>query len=289
VNTLPANRLRIAAIDFLNPAPLMWDFEHEPGKTRLAERYDIRYSMPSRCAEDLFTRQAEIGLVPAAAFAIDPTMRIVPGCAIAAKGRIRSILLVTRQSGPEAARTVALDTSSLTSAAYTEILFRKYWNSAAEFVPFPPDLDTMLQGADAALLIGDPALLALEDSTAREQRTGERLRYLDLGEEWFQRTGVPWVSAFWAVRATALQERSMPPSGLIADFQASRDHGLAHIDELVGEWSARIAVPAATVRAYLTENIHYILDDECLEGLRVFYRYAAEYSVLPPAPELRLL
>ncbi len=81
----------------------------------------------------------------------------------------------------------------------------------------------------------------------------------------------------------------MPPSGLIADFQASRDHGLAHIDELVGEWSARIAVPAATVRAYLTENIHYILDDECLEGLRVFYRYAAEYSVLPPAPELRLL
>src|SRR5271170_8305274 len=140
----------------------MWDFEHEPGKSQLAERYDIGYSTPSRCAEDLFTGYADIGLVPAAAYAIDPTLRIVPGCAIASKGLIRSIILVTRESGPEAANTVAMDTSSLTSAAYTEILFRKYWNPEAKFIPFAPALDAMLKAADAALLIGDPALLALE-------------------------------------------------------------------------------------------------------------------------------
>jgi chorismate dehydratase len=289
VNILPAERLRIAAIDFLNPAPLMWDFEHEPHRPRLAESYEIRYSMPSRCAEDLFTNQADIGLVPAAAYAIDPTLCILPGCTIASKGPIRSILLVTREDGPEAARTVALDTSSLTSAAYTEILFRKYWNPSAKFLPFAPKLEEMLRRADAALLIGDPALLALEDREARRNRTGEPLRYIDLGEEWLRRTGVPWVSAFWAVRSAVRLKTSFSTDRLVGDFQNSRDHGLAHIEDLVTEWSTRIAVPPATIRVYLSENIHYTLDEECLEGLRTFYRYAAEHSVLPPVSKLLLL
>jgi chorismate dehydratase len=289
VSILKSPRLRIAAIDFLNPAPLMWDFEHEPEKSRLAERYEIRYEMPSRCAEDLFTGVADIGLVPAAAYAIDPSMLIVPGCTIASKGRIRSIILVTRESGPEEARTVAMDTSSLTSAAYTQILFRKYWNAAAEFTPSAPDLETMLQTADAALLIGDPALLALEDSQARFERTGEKLLYLDLGQEWLWRTGVPWVSAFWAIRGAAVGEMSISRETLVADFIASRNQGLGHIDDLVDEWSGRIALPKPLIRTYLSENIHYILDEACLEGLRTFYAYAAELRVLPAAPELRIL
>ncbi len=267
----------------------MWDFEHEPGKSRLAERYDIRYSTPSRCAEDLFTGLADVGLVPAAAYAIDPTMLILPGCAIASKARIRSIILVTREDGPEAANTVALDTSSLTSATYTEIMFRKYWNPEAKFIPFAPELDAMLTAADAALLIGDPALLALEDSQARLDRTGEILLYYDLGYEWMERTGIPWVSAFWAIRGAAAKELSFPREALIADFVSSRNHGFAHIEDLVEEWSGRIAVPRTVIRTYLTENIHYILDESCMEGLRTFYRYAAECSILQPVPELRLL
>jgi len=289
VSIHPSKRLRIAAIDFLNPAPLMWDFEHEPGKSRLAERYQIRYSMPSRCAEDLFTGFADIGLVPAAAYAIDPSMLIVPGCAIASKGRIRSIILVTRSTGPEAAQTVAMDTSSLTSAAYTQILFRKYWNVSSKFVPFAPSLEAMLAASDAALLIGDPALLALEDRVARFERTGEELLYLDLGHEWLVRTGVPWVSAFWAIRGAALEEFSLSRDQLVADFVGSRDAGLGHIEELVEEWSSRIALPRSLIRAYLSENIHYILDEACIEGLKTFYAYAAELGVLPEVAQLRLL
>ena len=267
----------------------MWDFDHAPEQERLLERYIIHSSTPSRCAVDLFTGTADIGLIPAAAYAIDPSLLIVPGCAIASRDHIRSILLITREGGPEQAQTVALDTASLTSAAYTEILFRKYWNASAEFVPHAPDLDAMLSTANAALLIGDPALLALEDRAARFTRTGEKLRYLDLGHEWHKRTEVPWVSAFWAVRPDALDRSGVDAAELMADFQSSRDHGLAHVGDLVSEWADRIAVPAATIRTYLTENIHYFLDDASLEGLRVFYRYAAEFSVLPAAPELRLL
>jgi chorismate dehydratase len=287
VSTLPSRRLRLAAIDFLNPAPLMWDFEHAPEKSRLAERYELRYSTPSRCAEDLFTGVADIGLVPAAAYAIDPTMLILPGCAIASKAHIRSIILVTRESGPEAANTVALDTSSLTSATYTEILFRKYWNPEAKFIPQPPNLDAMLASADAALLIGDPALLALEDSQTRLDRTNETLLYYDLGHEWIQRTGVPWVSAFWTIHGKAANELVAHRDEIVSDFVSSRNHGLSHTEDLVEEWAARIAVPKTIIRTYLTENIHYILDQACIEGLETFYRYAAEYSVLPPVPELR--
>jgi len=286
---MPETRLRLAAIDFLNPAPLMWNFEHEPEKTRLAERYAISYSTPSQCAERLASGEADIGLVPTAAYANDPSMLIVPGCTIASKGRIRSIILVTRESGPEAAQRVAVDTSSLTSVTYTKILFRKYWNPQAEFLPSAPDLEQMLATADAAMLIGDAALLALEDSQLRFDRTGESLLYSDLGHEWGSRTGLPWVSAFWGVRAKALEETPIGRETLIADFQTSRNQGLGHIEELVAEWAPRIALPEQLIRTYLTENIHYVLDHTCMEGLKLFYRYAAECGALPLAPEIHLL
>jgi chorismate dehydratase len=280
----------MAAIDFLNPAPLMWDFEHEPGRSRLAKRYQISYTTPSRCAAQLASGEADIGLVPIAAHAFTPSLLVVPGCTVASLDRVRSILLVVRlRPGISAVRTVAADTSSLTSFAYTRILFDIFWKIPVAFVPHRPDLESMLSAADAALLIGDPALLALEDQAARAARTGEQLLYLDLAHEWHSFTGLPWISAFWALRPGALQETGVAAAELIEDLQTSRDHGLAHIEELVEEWSARIAVPAKTVRFYLTKNIHYFLDDACLQGLDQFYRYAADCGALPPSAPLNIL
>ncbi len=283
-------RLRMAAIHFLNPAPLMWDFEHEPRRSDLRERYQIGYTTPSRCARELAAGEADIGLVPVAAHATTPSLLIVPGCAIAALDRVRSIILVVRpEQGVGAVRTVAADTSSRTSYAYVRILFNIFWKVPAVFVPHPPVLESMLAVADAALLIGDPALLALEDKEAREARTGERLLYLDLAHEWHGFTGLPWVSAFWAVRSGALEETGARAADLIADLQASRDHGLAHVDDLAEEWSERIAVPRDTIRFYLSSNIHYILDKACLRGLDLFYQLAAECGALPPASALTIL
>lgn len=268
----------------------MWDFEHEPGRERLAKRYSIHQTTPATCADELVQGTADIGLVPVATYASAPSLAVVPGCAIASLGDIRSILLVVRHAdGVKGARRVALDTSSRTSSVYTQILFRKYWNAGAEFVPHTPDLEAMLKIADAALLIGDPALLALEDRAAREQRTGEKLMYLDLGHEWHALTGSAWVSAFWAVRPEGLRDAGVDAGAVVRDFQLSRDNGLAHIDDLVAEWSARLAVPAATIRAYLTRNIHYYLDEACMEGLQLIYRYGVECGALPAVPALRFL
>jgi chorismate dehydratase len=276
-------RIRMAAIHFLNPAPLMWDFEHEPERSERRLRYQIGYTTPSGCAEELAAGEADIGLVPVAAHATTPSLMIVPGCTVASLDRVRSIILVVRaQQGINGVRTVAADTSSRTSYAYTRILFEIFWKVPVDFISLAPDLESMLKVADAALLIGDPALLALEDKDGRLERTGEQLLYLDLAHEWHKFTDLPWISAFWAVRAGAFED-------LVRDLQASRDHGLEHLEDLAEEWSTRIEVPRETIRFYLTNNIHYILDDACLRGLDAFYRLAAECGALPEAPPLTML
>jgi chorismate dehydratase len=163
----------------------MWDFEHPPLNAPLAQRYQIDRMSPSECADRLASGEADIGLVPIAALAANPGLRILPGCTIASKGRVRSLLLVRRASQPLAAlRSVAADTASRTTLAYARILFHKWGNPDVPFLPASADLDAMLDRADAAILIGDPALLALEERANRFERTGEELVYHDLAWEW---------------------------------------------------------------------------------------------------------
>jgi chorismate dehydratase len=290
VTSVPQPRLRIAAINFLNPAPLMWDFEHPPLDAPLALRYQIDRMLPSECADRLASGRSDIGLIPIAALATIPGLKILPGCTIASKGRVRSLLLVRRASQPIAAlRSVAADTASRTTLAYARILFHNWGDPQVPFLPLPADLDSMLDKADAAILIGDPALLALEERANRFERTGEDLVYHDLAEEWHLLTGLPFVSAVWA--CAGRENLGAPgPSHLgtgesmnlvSQDFIHSRDQGLKNIDALVAEWSARLPIPEHTIHSYLAANIHYILDEECLEGMRVFFRTAASLGILP--------
>jgi chorismate dehydratase len=301
VNVRPQSRLRIAAIGFLNPAPLMWDFEHPPLQAPLALRYQIDRMSPSECAAQLASGKADIGLIPIAALATIPGLRILPGCTIASKGRVRSLLLVRRASQRlHALRTVAADMASRTTLAHARILFRHWNNPNVPFLPARADLDSMLQRADASILIGDPALLALEERANRLERTGEELVYHDMAEEWHTLTGLPFVSAVWAsapmnlgAPGTGSPRTGLRPWGgdashlgtwdstIAEDFIQSRDHGLQNIDALVAEWSGKIALPEQTIRAYLTTNIHYILDEECLEAMKVFFRMAAQAGALP--------
>ncbi len=278
VNEEQDGRLRVAAIGFLNPAPLMWDFEHPPLNEALARRYRIDRMTPSECATRLADGRADIGLIPIASLATTPGLKILPGCTIASKGRVRSLLLVHRASQPlTALRSVAADTASRTTLAYARILFHKWGHADVPFVPLAANLDLMLERADAAILIGDPALLALEERFNRLERTGEELVYRDLAQEWRSLTGLAFVSAVWAIAWSSPLEES-----IAEDFIRSRDHGLANIDALVAEWSERFPIPEETIRTYLTANIHYVLDEECVEGMRGFFRMATEYGVLPP-------
>ncbi len=279
--------LRVSAINFLNPAPLMWDFEHPPRAAELAQRYLLHYTQPSQCAAELLAGRADLGLIPIAA--LTPELAIVPGCAIASLDRVRSIqLILKRPHSLETVRTVAADTASRSSLAYAEILFRRFAGNRPAFLPAPANPVTMLQQADAAILIGDPALLALEAREEIEAAVGPCL-WLDVAHEWQTRTGLPWVAAVWAVRPAVFNGFSITPAQVTEDLNRSRDRGLAHIEDLVQEWTSRIAISADTIRNYLSSNIHYVLDSDCVRAMELFRRYAAEAGVLPPLADLRFL
>jgi chorismate dehydratase len=251
----------------------MWDFEHGSA----GANFDVSYTLPSACAAELHAGTADIGIIPVAAYTQIPDLVIIPGVAIAARRPVRSILLVSKVP-MEKIQTVALDTSSLTSVALTKVLFERWLGGGQVFKPMAPSLDAMLRENDAGLVIGDTALQV------------DRTQYLtyDLAEEWIRFTGKPFVFAFWAVRRDALRNAS---SDLAAIFQNSRDHGLQpnSIDLIARDWSQRLGLSEAEIRFYLAENIHYQLDAGCIEGLQLFFSYAAECGALPPSSPLNFL
>lgn len=266
-------RLRISAISYLNTAPLMWDFEHAPAR----DSFEVSYTLPAQCARELAEGKADIGIIPVAAYASIPGLLILPGVAIASKRAVRSILLVSSKPMEEI-RTVALDSSSLTSVALARILFQRWWGGERQFESREPCLDSMLTDHDAAMLIGDRAL-AVDRS---------RYRTWDLAEEWIRFTGKAFVFAFWAVREQALRKSNL---NLEAVFQDSRNHGLlpANRERIAHTWSRKLGLEEREIESYLTSNIHYWLDEDCLSGLQLFYRYAFEAKALRSIPELRFL
>jgi chorismate dehydratase len=268
--------LRISAISFLNTAPLMWDFEHgDAGKD-----FSIEYTIPSACAAALAANQADIGIIPAFTYAEIPELVILPNIAIASKDWVRSILLVSKKA-LEDVRTVAADISSRTSVALTQVLFTKFFGGPRQLTPHPPRLEEMLHDHDAALLIGDPAL---------QIPANPSYQLYDLAHIWRERTGLPFVFAFWAVRLDALQ-RKQEGLDLKRVFAESRDHGLEpqNLDLIAKKWSPRLGLSEADIRSYLTKNIHYYLDRENHAGLRLFLKYAHEIGLIPAVPELRFL
>ena len=268
--------LRISAISFLNTAPLMWDFEHGEA----ARDFAIEYTIPSACAAALAANQADIGIIPAFTYAEIPGLVILPNIAIAAKDFVRSILLVSKKPIEQIA-TVATDTSSRTSVALLQVLFAKFFGGSRQLTPHAPQLDLMLRSHDAALLIGDAAL---------EISVGKEYFVYDLAHLWHERTGQPFVFAFWAVRLDSL-DRTPRDLDLVKVFQQSRDHGLepANLRVIAQQWSSKLKLSEADILTYLTENVHYYLDRQNHAGLQLFLRYSQQIGLIPAAPDLRFL
>jgi predicted solute-binding protein len=173
--------LRLGVVSYLNAVPTVQGLDSDP-------RFEIVRDVPSRIAARLHAGEIDLGLIPSIEYA-EGDYAIVPGIAIASRGPVRSVMLLHRRP-IEGIRRVAVDTSSRTSAALVRVLLRDRLGRDPEYAPMPPDVPAMLNSADAALVIGDPALYY----------DGEAAR-LDLGAEWTERTGRPFVYAFWAGHA----------------------------------------------------------------------------------------
>lgn len=269
--------MRIAASTYLNSAPLVFSFAAGKQRARVIFLGD---TAPSRCAQMLAAGHCDIALIPVVEYQRIPNLRIVRNVAVACKSRIRSVVLAAR--GPLlAARSVTLDSASRTSQALVKILFARHYRAHPTYRERTPDARAgcanMLEGSDAALVIGDPAF-RLE---ARAAEMG--LCVHDLAAEWRAMTGLPFVFAVWAVREDALEDFRR----VRLDFTTAKREGLERAAEIAAEYVPEIGLPHAELFGYLRENVNYDLDEENLEGLKLYFRLARECGLIDEERPLR--
>lgn len=277
--------LRISVVQYLNTVPLVRGFTHGP----LRGKYELSFTVPSQCAEALRSGAVDIAIIPAIEYPRIPNLMILPDLAIASKKTVRSLLLVSKKPMPEVSR-IALDRTSRSTQALVHLLCPGRWKIAPECFEAEPNLEVMLGDADAALLIGDPALrLAI---TPRAQRKSdpsdnrvipgaaagvarvEKLFLFDIVEEWRAMTNLPAVLAVWAGRPDVVTLE------VVQDFQDSLAFGLKNLDAIASEAAARMNLPLGDLRRYFTENIDYHLDEENLRGLSRYYSLAAQLGLI---------
>jgi chorismate dehydratase len=285
--------LRISIVQYLNTAPLVRGFTHGP----LRGKHPLSFTVPSQCAEALRSGEVDIAIIPAIEFQRIDGLVVLPSLSIASKKSVRSLLLVSKKPIHDVRR-IALDRSSRSTQALVRILCAKRWHIAPEFFEADPDLPSMLRDADAALLIGDPALrLALDsEAAAKSDGSGESifpaelaglpvsspLFLYDMVEKWRALTGFPAVLALWAARPAAVT------AAVIRDFQDSLAFGMQHLADISAEASRELNLPADKIARYLGENIDYTLDGENLRGLQRYYDLAAELGLIPQARPLQI-
>ena len=279
-------KLRISIVQYLNTAPLVWGFTNGP----LAGKYDLSFTVPSQCAEALRCGTADIAIIPAIEYQRIPGLVVLPDLAIASQNRVRSLLIVAKKP-IEQVGSIALDRSSRSTQALTRILAAEHWKSSPEFFETAPDLSAMLERADAALLIGDPALrlsVAIEKrSTVSPQgravcqaatlgiSSAEIFHVYDVVGEWRKYSSLPAVMAVWAARPEVVTTE------LLADFAASRNFGLAQIPAICREAAGDLDLPQETLQSYLRHNIDFSLGGENRRGLERYFREAAKLGLIP--------
>jgi predicted solute-binding protein len=284
------NKLRISIVEYLNTAPLVWGFTDGP----LAGKYDLSFTVPSQCAEALRRGEADVAIIPSIEYQRMEGVVALPGMAIASKREVRSLLLVAKKP-IEMAKRIALDTSSRSTAGLVRLLAAERWGIRPEFVDAAPEPSDMLRQADAALVIGDPALrisLKMEALSGKTPGDGdccqgdpedmpvpgfETLFVYDVVYQWRELTGRPAVLANWAAK------RDVATPEVVADFQASKQFGLEHVREISEAASIKLDLPPRALERYLTENIHFDLDEDNLAGLRLYFEKAAAAGLIPRA------
>lgn len=227
--------------------------------------FDLTFRVPSECADAVASGQADIGIVPSIELARQE-LSIVPGLGIACRGAVRSILLVSKRPLDQVA-TLAADSSSRTSVELARIILQERHGVAPRFVPHAPHLTEMLEIADAALVIGDPAL-------QYDPATSPHL-VLDLGQEWYELTGMPMVFAVWAGRPGAITP------DVIRTFEASWHFGRQHLEDIIRLEAGPRGVSAELAREYLTRHIVHALGPAEYDGLRRFLACAGGQSRAP--------
>jgi chorismate dehydratase len=267
----PINRLpRVAASSYLNTAPLIWSFifGNQRGSVEL-----VTDTAPARCADMLSKGEVEVALVPVIEYHSLNDVVIVPDVCVGSRSAVRSVVLASRVNNLKKVKRVALDNSSRTSVALVKIIFREFLGFEPEWETSPPDLKSMLVRADAALIIGDPAMTMPRD----------QLRVFDLATLWRDYTGLGFVFAMWMAGAETVQ------ASRAINFASARDEGLSHLDDIVSQYSARLDLSAEEIKSYLTRNIAFQMDEDMTRGLEMYFELAKKHKLIEQAKPIEFI
>ncbi|MFQ5718224.1 MAG: menaquinone biosynthetic enzyme MqnA/MqnD family protein [Acidobacteriota bacterium] len=264
------SRLRIHGLDSLNAAPLQWGLAD--GSLIAGRPVEFATGTPAESAAALATNRADVALIPSIELQRIESLSVVPGICVAARRRVRSVLLLARREISQV-RTVAVDTSSRTSAILVRILLQRRLGIEPTYVPCAPDAQAMLSRCDAALLIADAAL----------GRTPPGVVSHDLAELWFEWTGLPFVFAVWAARP------GLDMAALTGRLEEVRVEGRRHIPDLARRGATRPGLPdAPDLERYLRELLHYTLGPEEEASLLRFFDEAYRAGALHRIRPLRI-
>lgn len=249
--------LRIGAVNYLNTKPLIYELE------RLAPEAELVLEVPSKLADQLSRSELDVALIPVVEYFRAGTYTIVPDISIASRGPVLSVTLFSRVPWADI-RSVALDEGSRTSAALTQILLRKRYGVKPELRPLPLDRGAEDVDADAVLLIGDRAMRAC--------LPGFTFAY-DLGQEWHDWTGLPFVYAFWAVREGV-------ELGPVAEaLREAKRRGLLNVGRIAHREAPLLGLDAGFCRRYLQSIIQFDLGPREQAGLHHYYMLACELGL----------
>ena len=251
--------LRVLGVDYLNARPLWESLRDDP-------RVDLRLAPPSELARALAEDEGDVGLLPIAAAATMGELRLLRNMAIGARGKVRSVAIVSQRPIHEL-DAIALDLSSRTSVVLSRLLLARRKLRPRLFGALPEHAVASVADRTGALVIGDLAL----DLEARFPYR------LDLAEDWFEWTNLPFVFAAWFARPGAVTREQEDI------FRIAKQKGLARTDAIAAEHAARSGLAEASLRSYLTESIRFDLGDEELAGLQRFWSEAASAGLLPAA------
>ena len=257
---------KLSLVSYLNTKPLVYGLE----KQLVAHSFALQKDVPSVCARRLLDGEVDLGIIPSIEYArAKGKLSIIPDLSITSRDYVKSVELFFKKDLRKI-ETIALDTSSRTSAALLKILMQEKYELSPEYKLMAPDLESMLQEADAALIIGDKALHYQVDYPNK----------LDLAAEWNDMTGLPFVFAFWAGTKSGINEAD------IEAVQESYRLGAQNIDAICEAFAKNQPFDALFYADYLKQNISFRLSDAEQEGLLEFYRYAFYYGLIEFIPEL---
>jgi chorismate dehydratase len=256
--------LRIGAVSYLNSKPLIEDL------AELAPQAEVILDFPSRLADRLSRGELDVALIPSIECVLGPRYEIVSDACVATHGPVLSVKLYSRVPMSQI-RTLALDEGSRTSAALTKILLAERFGLHPQLERLSLDLDTRDTQADAILLIGDRAI---------HPPAEEFSVVWDLGEEWTNWTGLPFVFAMWATRAGT--ELGPVEEALCQ----SRDLGVRRVAEIAAREAPLLGISERITLEYLTENLYYRLGAAERRGLQKFHELAMKQGLAPKGSDL---